>query len=168
VLGAETVANSEQGELVGGARGGEPAQEGAQRRGAGPSGEQGGGLFGWTGGEAGGKADRREDGVGDHEVGVLLGEPLWRSTEGSSIKPRSRVPGQFGWSWRVRSGRRLSLSTGVSEQGEPLSADTLILPPEVIVLRERSVMTIFCSGWWRCSGKPIRSQPRRREAYRQA
>ena len=95
----ETVANSEQGELVGGARGGESAQEGAQRGGGGPSGEQGGGLLGWTGGEAGGKADCleqrargdpngdrdlaglvetgcREEGIGDYEVGVVLGEPV--------------------------------------------------------------------------------------------
>ena len=60
MLGAKTVVNSEQGELVGRARGAEPAQEGTQRRGGGPSGEQGGGLLGCAGGEAGGVADRLE------------------------------------------------------------------------------------------------------------
>jgi hypothetical protein len=38
----------------------------------------------------------------------------------------------------VVSGRRLSLKTGVSEQGVPLSSDTLILPPDVALLRERA------------------------------
>ena len=38
----------------------------------------------------------------------------------------------------VVSGRRLSLRAGVSEQGVPLSPDTLILPPAVGKLRERA------------------------------
>ena len=38
----------------------------------------------------------------------------------------------------VVTGRRLSLRTGVSEQGVPLSSDTLILPPEVARLRARA------------------------------
>ena len=46
-----------------------------------------------------------------------------------------QVAGEVG---DLVSGRRLSLSAGVSEQGVPLSADTLLLPPEVSVLRERS------------------------------
>lgn len=36
------------------------------------------------------------------------------------------------------SGRRLAFRTGVSEQGVPLSPDTLLLPPEVALLRERA------------------------------
>ena len=98
----EMAANSEQGELVGVVRSGEASQEGAQCGGGRPTGEQDGGVLVWSGCEAGGEADglgqraggdpnnQREPGclivagycqkgIGDHQVGVLLRQPVKQS-----------------------------------------------------------------------------------------